>query len=235
MRHVLAFLLPALLAGCSTAPYTPSPQIKLPSIAPVEGVASKVKLGNRAIIDSSRSLQGKLDDTRSRLDAAIVESHQAKLDAGRLDTSLAAASASLDAALAESHTLVARAADQDATIDDLQKQVGSLKADQANAQTQTNDQTAELNTNKQENAQFKAQEKEDKGNWGLNGVWRWFKYMGWHVIILIVIIAAATMAIRLFAPAALPIFTRIWKGVLWAVRGLWSILSRLWRPKGGSP
>lgn len=231
MRHALALLLPALLAGCSTAPYTPSPQIKLPSIAPVEGVASKVKLGNRAIIDSSRSLQGKLDDTRSRLDAAIVESHQARLDAGRLDSNLAAASASLDAALAESHTLVTRAADQDATIDDLQKQVGTLKTAQAGAQTQANNQTEELNTNKQENAQFKAQEKEDKGNWGLNGIWRWVKYMGWHVVVLIVIIAAITMVLRIFAPAVIPVFTGIWAGVLWAVRGLWRILSSLWQKK----
>jgi len=54
--------------------------------------------------------------------------------------------------------------------------------------------------------QYELQEKSDKGNWGLNGIWRWVKYMGWHVIILIAIIAHYH-GVRIFAPAVIPIFT----------------------------
>lgn len=231
MRYACILPLLAILAGCSTPPYTPAPKIQLPSIAPVEGVASKVKLGNRAIADSTRSLQSKLDDTRSRLDAAIVESHQANIDARRLDQSLAAASASLDAALAESHALATRVSDQDATIDDLQKQVGSLKTEQAEAQGKVDDQTEELTQSRKELAELRKLKEEVNANWGLGGIWYGIKRLGWRVLILLVVLAGLGFLLNMFVPLARPILNTMAMFFVGLGKTIWGLISRLWQKK----
>lgn len=216
MRYL--FLAAILLSGCAT-PQPPIPIAPIPRVdlKPVKDRGQQIQQGNQMI-------GTKLEDTRAKLDAALVEAHQAKVDMAKLDENLQAASDSLAAASAEQKAQSDRINGLLIDIDQAQE-----KEDKANLAA--NAAVERANTAEGKVYKYELQEKEDEGNWGLNGVWRWIRYLGWHVIILVVIIAAITMAIRLFLPAVIPIFTGIWAGVLWAVRGLWHIVSLLWRPK----
>lgn len=216
--RLLLLLAAALLAGCA-APQPPNP------IAPIARVDLKpVKDRVIRVEQSSTKIGTQLEDTRTALDASIVEAHNAKIDAARLDANLRAASKSLDDAIAERKLLADEIQGLKVDVDQAQE-----KEDAANLAA--NAAVTRANAAEGKVYQYELQEQADKGNWGLNGIWRWVKYMGWHVVIFIVIIAAITMVLRIFAPAVIPVFTGIWAGVLWAVRGLWRILSSLWQKK----
>lgn len=214
MRYLL--LAAVLLAGCaSPTPPNPIAPIAKVSFKPLSDRIEKVRAGNVAI-------GTKLEETRTALDASIVESHQKTIDIAKLDTNLRAASKALDEAIAERKSQ----ADEIVFLN-IDKNAAQELADTAVMEGNTAVTRANLAEDKV--YKYEVQQKEDEGNWGLNGVWRWTKHLGWRVVFLILAIAIITMALRLFAPAVIPIFTGIWAGVLWAIRGFWSILSRLWQ------
>jgi hypothetical protein len=207
-----------LLAGCAN-PQPPHP------IAPIQKVNLKPVKDRVVVIQQGNEAIGKsLEDTRISLDKAIVESHQKTVDIANLDRNLQAASKALNDARDEKKTQ----ADQ---ITFLQIDVNAAQEAEDKANLAANAAVTRANTAEGKVYKYEAQEKEDKGNWGFNGIWRWTKYLGWHVVFLIAGIGIITLVIRLFVPMLIPIFTGVWAGILWAVRGFWSILSRLWRPR----
>lgn len=212
----------ALLAGCAD-PTPPNP------IAPIAKVNFQ-PLTNRIekVRDSGTKVDKSLETTRDRLDAAIVNAHQLKERNTSLDANLDAAKASLTEAMAERK----RQADEIVGLN-IDKNAAEEDADKKNLEA--NAAVARANLAEGKVYKYEVQEKEDEGNWGLNGIWRWTKHLGWRVVFLVLIIAAITMALRLGAPAVIPIFTGIWKGVLLAVRWVWRIVSSLWQRKPPPP
>lgn len=219
MRYVLLGCL--LLAGCST-PQAPVPIAPIPKVdfKPLQRRIDSVK-------DSNRAIGAQLDDTRAKLDASINAAHEEKIDREKLNRTLDETSAALTA----THDLVQAQFEQ---ITGLQIDKNAAEEDADRENLAGNNAVTRANTAEGKVYKYELQQKEDEGNWGLNGVWRWTKHLGWRVIFLIAGIGIITALLRIFAPAVIPIFTGLWAGVLWAVRGLWRILSRLWR-KGGSP
>lgn len=208
MRYaILASLV--LLSGCSTAPFTPAPKIQLPSVVPISEGNNRIKLGNRAIADSTQRLTASLEETRAKLDGAIVAAHEERLDKGRLDQSLQDASASLDAAIKEGVALRQRVVDQDQIIDDQQKQIGDFKTAQETAQKKTDDQTQELTDSRKELAKLREFQKDMKKYWGLGAVGYGIARLGWHLLIILAILAAVSFALNALVPGVRPFFAMV--------------------------
>ncbi len=78
---------------------------------------------------------------------------------------------------------------------------------------------------------YELQEKEDRGPWwapGLNGIWRNFKFLGWHVIILLVILAAISFVLNLLVPWTRPILHAMAGFFVGLGKTIWGLISRLW-------
>lgn len=208
-----------LLCSCTT----PQPPHPIAPIARVDLKPVKDRVGK--VEESSTKVGQKLEDTRAKLDASIVEAHNAKIDAAKLDENLQAASKSLNEAIAERKVL----ADQ---IQFLKVDVDQAQEKEDAANLAANAAVGRANTAEGKVYQYELQEKEDHGPWwapGLNGIWRNFKFLGWHVIILLVILAAASFALNLLVPAARPILHVMAAFFAGLGHTLWGLISRLWR------
>lgn len=215
----LPLLLAAIVLSSCANPTPPNPIAPIAKVdfKPLQKRIESVKEGNIAI-------GVKLEDTRTKLDAAIIAAHEDKIDREKLNRALDETSRALTA----THELVQAQFEQ---ITGLQIDKNAAEEDADTKVLAGNSAVDRANLAEGKVYKFEVQQKEDEGNWGLNGVWRWTKHLGWRVIFLILAIALITMALRLFAPTVIPIFTGIWAGILWAARGLWAIVSRLWQKK----
>ena len=201
MRYaILAFAL--LLAGCANQPYTPAPPINLPSVAPVATGNTKIKAGNAAIATGNKAIQGQLDEARASLDQAITEAQDQKEQNAKLDKSLAEA---IKEAVAQDD----RIKQQDATIDEQAQRIATLTTQQNDAQAQVNTQTGQLNDARQEVANLQAFEDKMKAYWGFGAILWGIGRLGWHILIILVILAAISFAINFFIPAARPFFQAV--------------------------
>jgi len=204
---ILAFAL--LLAGCANQPYTPAPPNNLPSVAPVATGNTKIKAGNAAIATGNKAIQGQLDEARASLDQAITEAQDQKEQNAKLDKSLASARQSLAEAIKEAVAQDDRIKQQDATIDEQAQRIATLTTQQNDAQAQVNTQTGQLNDARQEVANLQAFEDKMKAYWGFGAILWGIGRLGWHILIILVILAAISFAINFFIPAARPFFQAV--------------------------
>ena len=210
-----------LLAGCST-PQPPNPiaPIARVDLKPVRDRGTAIKAGNEAI-------GTKLEETRIALDAAIQEGTALTIDKDQLQKDLTAASNSLKAAALEQKAQSDRANGLLIDIDAAQE-----KEDAANLKA--NAAVERANTAEGKVYKYELQEKEDHGPWwapGLNGIWRNFKFLGWHVIILLVILAALGFLLNMFVPLARPILNTMAMFFVGLGKTIWGLISRLWQRK----
>ncbi len=221
MRYALLAVL--LLAGCST----PQPPVPIAPIARVD--LKPVKDRVTRVEESGKRVDTRLEDTRTALDASIVEAHQAKIDAAKLDLNLQAASKALNEAMVE------RKAQAD-EITFLKIDVNAAQEQEDAANLKANSAVERANTAEGKVYKFELQEKADHGPWwapGLNGIWRNFKFLGWHVIILLVILAAISFALNLLVPWTRPILHAMAGFFVGLGKTLWGLIKKLnpFKPK----
>lgn len=193
MRKILICALALTLGACGQAPYTPATKIPAVNLKPVRDRIVAIKVGNDKIGE-------KLGDTRSKLDAAIVEARNAQIDLDALNKRLDEASAALDATLAvqkvQAETIQFAAVD----LDRAQEEADTFKL-RADAQTD------QLNAALPRLANYEAQEKLDKRWWGFGYFIHGVKYMGWRILILLVVLAIISFLLNMFVPALSPLFS----------------------------
>ena len=198
-----------LMGGCAQAPFTPAPKIAPLNFTPVKQGNVAISSGNKKIGQLAQSTQTKLEQTRDSLDAAIVAAQQLKEDNAQIDAALQSAKRFLSDAITENTNLRMATYTQQQTIDAQTQTIQTLSDDGEAKQKQIDSQTAELTTQRQANANYAAQEKLDKRWWGLGYFLHGAKVLGWHLLIVAVILAVAGFFLNMFVPVLQPVFTKI--------------------------
>ncbi len=212
MRYIL--LTAALLAGCAN-PQPPNPiaPIARVNFEPLQRRVVVVKEGNTAI-------KKDLEETRVALDKAISDGTALTIDKDQLAIDLKAASEGLNAARA-------KAAQQDSNIVQLQNEKEALQTD-ANEKTElANKAVTRANTAEGKVYKYELQEKADEAWWGLAGVWRWTKHLGWRVIFLLVGLAIVGFLLNMFVPLARPILNTMAMFFVGLGKTIWGLIKKL--------
>lgn len=207
--RILIGLLALMLGACAQAPYTAAPAISKLDIGPVKTGNSAISDGNKKIGQSAQNLQTKLQTTREKLDAAIIAAHQQREQNAQLDQTLQDASKSLNEAITENTSLRMTTFNQQGMIDKQTETINQLAENNEVRQKIIDAQTAELTQQRADNANFKAQQKLDQRWWGIGYFIHGAKYLGWRLLILLVVLGAVIFVINLFVPAFAPIFQAI--------------------------
>lgn len=216
MRYALLGVL--LLAGCSNVPPPPP----LPPIARVDFKPLTTRIQN--VKDSGTKVDTQLEATRDRLDAAIVDAHQQKEANASLDANLQSAKASLTEAIAERK----RQADEIIFLN-IDKNATQEEAD--TAVQKGNAAVLERNEFAQDAANYKALKAEVDAHWGLGAYWYGTKRLGWHIIIVLVILAGISFLLNMFVPALGPVFAVAVKFFVGIPGRVVAFLKHLWPRK----
>lgn len=211
MQAILLALLALTLGACAQAPYTPAPAIAPLNFQPVKQGNKAIGEGNRAIAQKVQTVQTKLEETRDKLDVAIITAHQQKEQNAQLDQNLADARRALNDAINENVSLRMTTYNQQNRIDAQDETITTLTNDAESKQKLIDAQTKELTEARAENANYKAQEKLDKRWWGLGYFIHGAKVLGWHLIIVAVVLAIGGFLLNMFVPALQPLFAGIVK------------------------
>ena len=212
MRYALLAAL--LVAGCST-PQAPNP------IAPIARVDLKpVKDRVIRVEVSGGKVDTQLEATRYKLDAAIVDAHQQKEQNASLDANLQAAKSSLTEAMAERK----RQADE---ITFLKIDVNAAQEQEDAANLKANAAVDRANVAEGKVYKYELQEQADKKWWGLAGVWRWTKHLGWRVIFLLVGLAIVGFLLNMFVPLARPILNTMAMFFVGLGKTLWGLILKI--------
>lgn len=204
MRHTILALLALTLGACAQAPYTPAPKIAPLNFTPVKQGNKAISQGNKAIGQSAQKVQTQLTTVRASLDSAIAEAAAQKETNAKLDQNLKDASNALNAAITENTSLRMGTYNQQQKIDAQDETIKTLSDDGEAKQKLIDGQTSELTTQRADNANYKAQEKLDQRWWGIGYFIHGIKYLGWHILILLVILAVIGFLLNMFVPFLRP-------------------------------
>lgn len=229
MRYLLLAAL--VLCSCSQVPYTPAPAIAPVSVQPIVDSNARVKKGNQAIAKGNAAIGAQLEIATAKLDKAIIDGQQATIDKNQLDADLKDASAALDAATQQKIAQDATIAAQDQTITDQVTVINDFKAKDAVRQKLVDKQTGELTTSRAKIANYEVVENEINAYWGLGAFWYGIKRLGWHILILVAILAALGFLLNMFVPALQPPFAAIVKWFVAIPGVVVAFLNNLWPKK----
>ena len=222
MRHTALLLAAVLLSGCANEPYqkvTAPPPVTL---AKVKQGNQKIKAGNDEIKKGNDAIGKSLDDTKNKLSEAIIEAQSQKERNDKLDKTLNDALASLQFAQDEKKQQDERIATQAATIATQNDVITGKDKELDSLNKYSSAITDERNELAQKAANQDAIIKQVNAYWGLGAFLYGIKRLGWHILILVAILAAVGIALNFLAPGLRPAISLILKILAIPFKWLWS-------------
>lgn len=230
MRYLL--LGAVLLAGCNTAPPPPPvPRVPAVTLKPISDNNAAIKRQNQTLRQTNTSLQAKID-------ASIVAAHQARLEADKpapdtkaIDTQLDAVDAAQVAAKAFAQTQAETIGQQAATITAQDNTIVAKQGEVDNVKKIADKQSTTLDQRNQQVANLEVLENEVNAHWGLGAIWYGIKRLGWHLLIVLAVLAALGFVLNMFVPALQPLFAAIVKWFVAIPGVVVAFLKHLWPKK----
>jgi hypothetical protein len=209
MQKILLCLVALSMGACAHQPYTVAPSIPKLNVAPIKTGNDAIAKGNKAISEGNKGVKTQLEDTRSKLDAAIVAAHENKEQNAKLDKALEDARDSLALALQGNAHMFDTIGEQDDRIAAQTKAIDDLQAENESRQKIIDLQTKNLNESRQEAADLKKIKDQVNAYWGLGAFLYGAKRLGWRLLIVAVILSVLGFVLNLFVPELRPLFTAI--------------------------